>query len=57
MEATLIKTPLPGLMAAIAALIAPGAAEEIREGDYLYHMMTLRADPGELENLLGWFLR
>ena len=30
------------------------AAAQPREGEYLYHMMTLRAERGELENLLNW---
>lgn len=36
-----------------AAMPRPAAAQEL-EGDYLYHMMTLRADRGKLENLLDW---
>jgi len=46
-----------GLMVAIAGFIlfalTPAAAQQ-REGDYLYKVSTLRAAPGELENLLNW---
>ena len=41
------------LMAAIAALWSAADAQP-REGDYLYHFMTIRADRGKLENLLDW---
>ena len=35
------------------SLLAPANAEEL-EGDYLYHVMTVRADQGKLEALLNW---
>ena len=44
---------LIGFVACVFAITAPAAAQE-REGDYLYHFMTIRAELGEFKNLLDW---
>lgn len=41
------------LLCAAFVAMAPAAAQP-REGDYLYHFMTIRADRGKLEPLLDW---
>ena len=41
------------VLALACALTMPAKAQEL-EGDYLYHVMTVRADVGKLEHLLKW---
>ncbi|NNE41416.1 MAG: hypothetical protein HKN14_10935 [Marinicaulis sp.] len=44
---------LAAILALIISGIVPANAQE-REGEFLYHVTTVRAAPGELENLLNW---
>ncbi len=44
---------LMAVLVLACALMVPAKAQEL-EGDYLYHVMTVRADVGKLENLLNW---
>jgi hypothetical protein len=44
---------LIAIAAFILSLVTPAAAQKY-EGDYLYHVMTVRADIGKLEPLLDW---
>ncbi len=42
------------LLVGVFAAFWSVADAQPREGDYLYHFMTIRADTGKLENLLDW---